>query len=291
MEREEWHRRYWNRWARREERRERDPEKRVHTALVWRTIQRHLPGVKTVLDVGAGPGRFSLPLARMGLEVTHLDLSPRMVVLAQRRARREGLKLAFAVGKVEELPWPEKSFDLVLCLDAPVSYASSCQKALRELARVTAQYLILSVVNRLGQVPVGIKLESRWRRDLSFSRSFLTSGDWQPPDFLVRYPWIRDLVFPPLHAFTPTELRTKLEEAGLELVEMAATGTLARLVGRGTLKRILRNPRLREEFLGLSEAVEREPFLWGVGAEGASGLLAVCRPALGIMTGGAGHTG
>jgi SAM-dependent methyltransferase len=291
MEREEWHRRFWNRWARWEERRERDPEKRVYTALVWRTIQRYLSGVKTVLDVGAGPGRFSLPLARLGLEVTHLDLSPRMVALAQRRARRERLKLDFTVGKVEELPWPEKSFDLVLCLDAPVSYASSCKKALRELARVTAQHLILSVVNRLGQVPVGIKAETRWRGDLSLSRSFLASGEWQPPDFLVRYPFIKNLVFPPLHAFTPAELRAEVEEAGLELVEMAATGTLGRLVGRGALKRILRNPRLREEFLGLCEAVEREPFLWGVGAEGASGLLAVCRPASGIKTGGAGHTG
>lgn len=278
MEHESWHRDFWNRWVRREEKREHSWEKRVHTALVWRTIERYLAGVETVLDAGAGPGRFSLPLARLGLKVTHLDLAPRMVARAAERAAREGLQLDFAVGSVEDLPWRDRRFDLVLCLDAPASYASSSRQALRELARVTGRWLIVSAVNRLGQLPVGIKIESRLRTDLSFTRSFLATGDWQPPPRLARIPFIRRFLFPPLHAFTPEELQEELRACGLEVLEMAATGTLARLVGERAIKRLWKKPAVREEFLALCEALERQPIFWGVGAEGAAGLLAVCRP-------------
>jgi len=278
VQREDWHRDFWNRWVRREEKRERSWEKRVHTALVWRTIERYLSGVRTVLDAGAGPGRFSLPLASRGLEVTHLDLAPRMVARAAARAARKGLVLDFVVGRVEALPWLDRRFDLVLCLDAPVSYASSARQALRELARVTRCWLVVSVVNRLGQLPVGIRIESRLRADLAFTRTFLATGDWQPPPSLARLPLVRRFLFPPLHAFLPEELQEQLEGCGLEVMEMAATGTVARLVGERTIKRLWRKPALRQEFLALCEALERQPALWGVGAAGAAGLLAVCRP-------------
>lgn len=277
MNREEWHRRFWDRWPRREELRERDPEKRVHTALVWRTIERYLTDVKTVLDAGAGPGRFSLPLAQRGFKVTHLDLAPAMLARARKQAAQAGIELEFVLGKVEALPWRDRRFDLVLCLDAPVSYASSAGQALQELARVTGRWLILSVVNRLGQLPVGIKVESTWRADLAFSRAFWTGGDWEPPPGLARLPFLGAHLFPPLHAFTPAELEQALGAAGLEPVEIAATGTLARLVGRRALRRIWRKSRLRAEFLAMCEEVERLPEIRGVGAEVAAGLLAVCR--------------
>jgi len=61
------HEKYWDRYAPREDsREERSPFKKVHTDICWREIDRHLGSVKTVFDVGAGSGRFSLPLARHG---------------------------------------------------------------------------------------------------------------------------------------------------------------------------------------------------------------------------------
>jgi len=42
----------------------------VNRALRWREIERHLAGVHTVLDVGAGTGAFSIPLAQRGFAVT-----------------------------------------------------------------------------------------------------------------------------------------------------------------------------------------------------------------------------
>lgn len=70
---------YWDRRAERESSREAEnPRKRVHTDLLWRMVERALPREGgTILDAGAGTGRFSLPLARRGFRVTHLDIAPR----------------------------------------------------------------------------------------------------------------------------------------------------------------------------------------------------------------------
>jgi len=70
------------------------------------------------LDVGCGPGRLSLHLARTtpGLAVTGIDISPDMIALARRRAAAVNLKdrLDFQVADVGSLPFPENEFDLVV---------------------------------------------------------------------------------------------------------------------------------------------------------------------------------
>ena len=70
-----------------------------------------------VLEVGCGPGHLSVRLSRRhGLEVTGLDLDPAMVERARANADRtgDGDELAFLVGDVASLPFPDGSFDLVV---------------------------------------------------------------------------------------------------------------------------------------------------------------------------------
>jgi len=70
-----------------------------------------------VLEIGPGPGGLAVELARRvrDLRLTGLDIDPAMVERAVLRARREGLddRLAFIVGDVSALPFPDASFDLV----------------------------------------------------------------------------------------------------------------------------------------------------------------------------------
>jgi SAM-dependent methyltransferase len=71
-----------------------------------------------VLEVGSGPGRLAATLARLApaVQVTGVDIAPDMVELATARAARAGVagRVAFRVGDVAALPFPDASFDVVV---------------------------------------------------------------------------------------------------------------------------------------------------------------------------------
>jgi SAM-dependent methyltransferase len=68
-----------------------------------------------VLDVGCGPGRHSLALARRGIETHGVDLSPDFVALARHAATEGDLPATFAVQDVRTLE-TDVTFDAVICL-------------------------------------------------------------------------------------------------------------------------------------------------------------------------------
>jgi len=77
------------------------------------------PDGARVLEVGCGPGRLSIRLARQhGLDVTGLDLDPAMIERARANADRPGdgdeRRPSFLVGDVASLAFPDGSFDLVV---------------------------------------------------------------------------------------------------------------------------------------------------------------------------------
>lgn len=72
------------------------------------------PGAR-VLDVGCGPGRHALALARRGMEVLGVDLAPDFVALATEAAVAEGLAARFAVLDVRDLAFAG-TFDAAICL-------------------------------------------------------------------------------------------------------------------------------------------------------------------------------
>ena len=72
------------------------------------------PGMK-VLDVGCGPGRHSLALARRGIRMHGVDLSATFVDLARGAAAEAGLDATFEVLDVREMAF-ESEFDAVICL-------------------------------------------------------------------------------------------------------------------------------------------------------------------------------
>jgi SAM-dependent methyltransferase len=76
------------------------------------------PGAR-VLEVGCGPGRLAIRLAREhGLEVTGVDLDPGMIERARANAAASrdggGPEPSFAVGDAASLPFADRSFDLVV---------------------------------------------------------------------------------------------------------------------------------------------------------------------------------
>lgn len=92
-----------------------------------------------VLDVGTGPGRVPLALAeaRPGLRVEGIDLSEEMVEHARHAAVEAGLqdRVAFSVGDVTDLEYPDDSFDLIISTLSQHHWAD-VDGGIRELLRV-----------------------------------------------------------------------------------------------------------------------------------------------------------
>jgi SAM-dependent methyltransferase len=68
---------------------------------------------KRVLDYGCGHGMASVVLARRGAFVTGIDLSPRYIAEARRRAAANEVVVEFRTADAEQLPFPDCSFDAV----------------------------------------------------------------------------------------------------------------------------------------------------------------------------------
>lgn len=68
-----------------------------------------------VLDIGAGMGRSSIPLARIARKVVSVDHSYLRMKFLKKRAEKEGLKnIEVFVGDIFGLPFKKESFDLIV---------------------------------------------------------------------------------------------------------------------------------------------------------------------------------
>jgi SAM-dependent methyltransferase len=74
-----------------------------------------LPNGARILDVGCGPGRHSLELARRGFVTVGIDISAGLIEVAQRAAQEEDLQAEFYVGDARELEFAPE-FDAAICL-------------------------------------------------------------------------------------------------------------------------------------------------------------------------------
>jgi ubiquinone/menaquinone biosynthesis C-methylase UbiE len=98
-----------------------------------------LQGVRRGLDVGCGPGQFTILVAERlpGTEVWGVDLAPTMIELARRHAAESPAndRLHFEVADVAKLPFPDDHFDAVLS-SGSIKHWPDQEKALREIHRV-----------------------------------------------------------------------------------------------------------------------------------------------------------
>lgn len=114
--------------------------RRAELHIHLKTLEEHLPPESRVLDVGAGPGRYAIKLARRGHRVTAGDLSPRQVEIARERIAQAGEEIEEAgVLDVRDLGrFADAAFDAVLAL-GPFYHLKSeeeRQRAAAEAARV-----------------------------------------------------------------------------------------------------------------------------------------------------------
>ena len=113
-------------------------QRRLRTRVAADVAALQLPAGAHVLDVGTGPGRLPVEIARRSpqVRVTGLDVSPRMIEAAK-VAIEPGQQVIAEVGDVAKLPYRDGSVDLVVSTLSQHHWPDRAA-ALAELARVLA---------------------------------------------------------------------------------------------------------------------------------------------------------
>ena len=129
-----------------------------------------------VLDVAAGNGNVTLAAARRFANVTSTDYVPALLDKGRERAKAEGLNVRFLEADVENLPFTDASFDVVVStlgsMFAPdhVRTAREMMRVLRSGGRIgLASWTPQGFIGRLFKIigvhvppPAGVKSPALW---------------------------------------------------------------------------------------------------------------------------------
>ncbi len=258
-------------------------DEKVNRALRWREIEQNLDGIKTILDVGCGQGRFAIPLAKRGFSITCLDISPAVLDIAGKKAK--GINnISFIEGNAVDLSrFPNRSFDLVLSMDGAISFSGSeAETAIMESCRVTKKKIIMTVFHRARMVQVVVDASLKTVGKLVPAvYEMMDNGLWrqdQFPDNKILAKGSTQDYFGVLKAFTHPELKAILERSGMRILRLGGLGSLSEQFKKEIIEQIFNNETLLKEFLDLAERFDKELFPEGRGTHNRCGLIAVAEP-------------
>jgi SAM-dependent methyltransferase len=114
-------------------------------------IATHVVPGETVLDAGCGQGVLALLLAARGFQVTGMDISVPNIERANMEAAAQGLadKVTFLQGDAEQLPFPDKSFDVVVSSHV-LEHVPNFDKGFAELCRVARRRVVVALPTGLN---------------------------------------------------------------------------------------------------------------------------------------------
>ncbi|MDO8556064.1 MAG: class I SAM-dependent methyltransferase [Nanoarchaeota archaeon] len=154
-----------------------------------------------LLDVGCGGGRDAVVFARDGFEVTAVDFSSGMLAEAEKRIKRENIKVKLVQADAIHLPFADASFEYVWCCNvmSTIVGAEHRQQAFNELYRVLkpGSEAVIGVWNKL-------------------QKRFVL----KPKE--INLPWKagNEIVMRTYAHFFPWELKRCLRKAGFSIVKM-----------------------------------------------------------------------
>lgn len=202
-------------------------DERINRLLRFKAIQSHLGGVRRILDVGAATGAFSIPLARMGFNVVHLDLSNEMIKNAREKASNLP-NIQFVKKDASCLDiFEENEFDLVLCFDGAISFSGNkANNVISEICRV-GKKVIISVSSKSCMTATWLNYSlSKLNRIHPSVKDMMETGYFCK----ANYEDAEELTsIAELKAYDVDELSCVLNANGMKVLECRSIGSLTHL--------------------------------------------------------------
>ncbi|MFW9786343.1 MAG: class I SAM-dependent methyltransferase [Candidatus Thorarchaeota archaeon] len=139
------------------ERLDNSPKGKVQFHIHQHYLQKYIKRDSRVLEVGSGPGRFTIELAKLGAKVSVADISGEQLRLNEEKVKEAGFE--------DQIEWrkkldilnlegvPDNEFDATVCYGGPLSYVMDLlDTAIIETIRVTKPggIILSSVMSCLG---------------------------------------------------------------------------------------------------------------------------------------------
>jgi ubiquinone/menaquinone biosynthesis C-methylase UbiE len=234
----------------------------VHRAWISRFLP---PAPAKVLDIGGGPGRYSIWLAEQGYSVTLADLSPELLALANDKAAEAGVSLeAIVEANASDLSqFEDASFDALLCMGPfyHLVHEEDRRATVAELFRVLKPggTIFAAFLNRFQTLRVAVNQDipffTPYTADMI--KSYHETGilDWQgiPGTFNLAY------------LFWPRDIAPFMESAGFRTTELISSQSNAADIQKHLALFAERQPELYEWALAGFIEQANDPSILGSG--------------------------
>ncbi|MDU9690863.1 class I SAM-dependent methyltransferase [Priestia aryabhattai] len=199
----------------------------------WHYIQKYLPENGSILDNGAGPGKYAMKLAEKGFQVTLTDLTPKLVKVAENKAKEFELFNqfnGFHIMDAKDLNLlEEKEFDASLMM-GPMYHLQNEQDrdaAVKELYRVTKNegVVFVSFMSRIRHTLSSLLHPEMWKPNNTMDNieEFIATGEFNHQD---------EGRFTGAYYFDIQEINPFMESNGFETLSLVGSSSIGSLLSR-----------------------------------------------------------
>ena len=189
-------------------------------------IERYLPASGTVIDVGGGPGRFAVEIAKLGRDVVLTDIVPKHIEQARQLAVQADVAekiVDYRVMDIRDLSaFASGAFSMAVCYGMLNYTLDRDAHVLSELGRIVhkGNPILISAMGLYGALRYG------WTQDR------LTDASYRERERRVLETGVNVFRKPVRRFYTAAALCAMAEQAGLRVLEIAGTPAIAACLGQ-----------------------------------------------------------
>lgn len=197
----------------------------------WHYIKKYLPNSGSILDNGAGPGKYSFELARQGYNVTLSDITPNLVEIAKEKANELGLTDKFSgfhsLNATNLKGISNENFDASLMLGPLYHLQNENDRiaAVRELHRVTKNNAIVFVAfqSRMRMLLTSLVSPTFWKPNdnIGTINKFIEEGIFNHTD---------QGRFTGAYYYNIEDIKPFMESHGFETIDLIGSSNLGALI-------------------------------------------------------------